>query len=143
MLSPSCRAGPNPGGRLKAKPHIACLLSSLFYMLLSEIEELAGVAVKRDGEVQSLGFVYDRREGLLVFLETSRFLRALRRNKSVRAVLTTDQLAASVAPGVAVATCPEPRAAFAKLHNQLACRGFYWADFPTVIDSAAEVHPTA
>jgi UDP-3-O-[3-hydroxymyristoyl] glucosamine N-acyltransferase len=42
-----------------------------------------------------------------------------------------------------VAVSPEPRAAFARLHNDLALRGFYWEDFPTVIDPTARIHPTA
>src|SRR5262249_35069226 len=35
------------------------------------------------------------------------------------------------------------RIVFANLHNELALRGFYWDDFPTIIDSSAKVHPRA
>ena len=112
-------------------------------MRLSEVDEVAGITVQRDGEFQSLGFVPDLRQDLLVFLENAQFLAALRRNKSISAILTTAALANSIPSGLAVAICPEPRAAFAKLHNDLALRGFYWTDFPNVIDPAATVHPTA
>jgi UDP-3-O-[3-hydroxymyristoyl] glucosamine N-acyltransferase len=44
---------------------------------------------------------------------------------------------------LAVSTCPQPRIAFAQLHNALALSGFYWSDFPTVIHPAAKVHPAA
>jgi UDP-3-O-[3-hydroxymyristoyl] glucosamine N-acyltransferase len=112
-------------------------------MRLSEIDDGAGIVVKRDGEFQNLGFVSDRHKGLLVFLEDSRYLAALRRNESVTAVLTAADLADAAPPNLAVAICPEPRTAFAKLHNELALGGFYWEDFPTVIDPSAKVHPTA
>lgn len=112
-------------------------------MRLGEIGGAADLAVVRDGDFQSLGFIADRHQGLLVFLENSKFLAALRRNQSVSAVLTIAELADSVPSGLALAICPEPRSAFAKLHNELAVRGFYWVDFPTTIDPAAKIHPTA
>jgi UDP-3-O-[3-hydroxymyristoyl] glucosamine N-acyltransferase len=112
-------------------------------MYLSEIDKVAGIVVQRDGQFQTLGFISDSQENRLVFLENSQFLGALRRNCSIRAVLTSSELASSVPSGLALATCPEPRIAFANLHNELASRGFYWEDFPTVIDPAAKVHPAA
>ena len=112
-------------------------------MRLSEISEFADVAVNRDGDFHSLGFISDRRPDLLVFLENAQLLAALRRNRFVSAVLTTAELACCVPPGLAVAICSEPRVTFAKVHNALASRGFYWADFPSVIDPSAKVHPTA
>jgi UDP-3-O-[3-hydroxymyristoyl] glucosamine N-acyltransferase len=112
-------------------------------MRLSEIDEAAGVVVRRDGEFQSLGFVSDRGQGLLVFLESSRFLAALRQNESASAVLTTARLADGVPSALAVGICSEPRTVFAKLHNALALGGFYWEDFPAAIDPYAKIHPAA
>jgi UDP-3-O-[3-hydroxymyristoyl] glucosamine N-acyltransferase len=112
-------------------------------MRLSEIRGVPGIAVQRDGDFQTLGFVSNACQNLLVFLEDARFLGSLRQNRAVSAVLTTGELAGCVAPGLAVAVSPEPRADFARLHNELARRGFYWEDFPTVIDPSAHVHPTA
>jgi len=57
--------------------------------------------------------------------------------------VTTGELAGTVPPDLALAVSPEPRAAFARVHNELALRGFYWEDFPTAIDPTARVHPTA
>jgi len=112
-------------------------------MRLSEISGVAGIAVQRDGDFQTLGFVSDSYRNLLVFLEDSRFLGALRQNPAVSAVVTTGELAGTVPPDLALAVSPEPRAAFARVHNELALRGFYWEDFPTAIDPTAKVHPTA
>jgi len=112
-------------------------------MRLSEIEKVAGVLVDRDGEFHSIGFVNERRTKLLVFLESPRFLSAVRRNESVSAVITTPELANAIRPELGVASCRQPRVAFAKLHNELARCGFYWKNFPTAIDPAAQVHPTA
>jgi UDP-3-O-[3-hydroxymyristoyl] glucosamine N-acyltransferase len=112
-------------------------------MRLSEMENAAGMAVRRDGDFQTLGFLSDTYAYQLVFLETRAFLRALQRNHSVSAVLTTAELADAVPRGMAVAICDRPRTVFANLHNELALRGFYWEDFPTVIDPSAKVHPTA
>jgi UDP-3-O-[3-hydroxymyristoyl] glucosamine N-acyltransferase len=112
-------------------------------MRLSELENAAGIVVRRDGDFQTLGFLCDSYPDQLVFLEDRAFLRALQRNRSVSAVLTTAELTDAVPHGVAVAICDRPRTAFANLHNELALRGFYWDDFPTVIDASANVHPTA
>jgi len=112
-------------------------------MRLSEVENEAGMAVRRDGDFQTLGFLCDSYPNQLVFLENRAFLRTLQRNRSVSAVLTTAELADAVPGCLAVAICDQPRTAFANLHNQLALRGFYWDDFPTVIDPSAKVHPTA
>ncbi len=112
-------------------------------MRLSEMENGAGMAVRRDGDFQTLGFLCDFYPNQLVFLENRAFLRTLQRNRSVSAVLTTAELADAVPGGLAVAICDQPRTAFANLHNELALRGFYWDDFPTVIDPSAKVHPTA
>src|SRR5436309_9822357 len=107
-------------------------------MRLSEIENGAGMAVWRDGDFQTLGFLSDTYSRQLVFLENRAFLRALQRNGSVSAVLTTAELADVVPRGVALAICDQPRTVFANLHNELALRGFYWDDFPTVIDPSAK-----
>src|SRR5438105_5281093 len=112
-------------------------------MRLSELENAAGMAVRRDGDFQSLGFLGDTYPHQLVFLENRAFVRALQRNRSVSAVLTTAELVDAVPGGVAVAICDQPRIVFANLHNKLALRGFYWDDFPTAIDPSAKVHPTA
>src|SRR5258708_4613607 len=112
-------------------------------MRLSEMENAAGMTIRRDGDFQTLGFLCDTYPHQLVFLENRAFLRGLQRNRSVSAVLTTAELADAVPRGVAVAICDQPRTVFANLHNELALRGFYWDDFPTVIDPSAKVHPTA
>jgi UDP-3-O-[3-hydroxymyristoyl] glucosamine N-acyltransferase len=112
-------------------------------MHLSEVENAASMAVRRDGDFQTLGFLSDTYPHHLVFLENHGFLRALQRNRSVSAVLTTAELADAVPRDLAVAICDQPRIVFADLHHELALRGFYWDDFPTVIDPSAKVHPTA
>jgi UDP-3-O-[3-hydroxymyristoyl] glucosamine N-acyltransferase len=112
-------------------------------MRLSEMENAAGMVVRRDGDFQTLGFLGDTYPHQLVFLENRAFLRALQRNRSVSAVLTTVELTDAVPHGLAVAICDQPRTVFANLHNELALRGFYWDDFPSVIDPSAKVHPTA
>src|SRR3954452_1398081 len=112
-------------------------------MRLSEISWAPGITVQRDGDFQTLGFISDVCQNLLVFVEDARFLGSLDQHRTVSAVLTTSELAGCIPAGLAVATSAEPRAAFARLHNELARRGFYWEDFPTVIDPTATVHPTA
>jgi UDP-3-O-[3-hydroxymyristoyl] glucosamine N-acyltransferase len=112
-------------------------------MRLSKMENAAGMAVHRDGDFQTLGFLCDTYPHQLVFLENRGFARALQRHRSISAVLTTVELRDSVPRGMAVAICDQPRTVFANLHNELALRGFYWDDFPTFIDPSATVHRTA
>lgn len=112
-------------------------------MLLSALADYTAIAVQRDGCFDNLGFVSQRQERMLVFLESARFLGAVLRNTTINAVLATPQLAESLPEGLAVGVCEQPRLAFAAIHNELARRGFYWDDFPTVIDPSARVHPVA
>jgi UDP-3-O-[3-hydroxymyristoyl] glucosamine N-acyltransferase len=112
-------------------------------MRLSTIATLAGAKLIRDGDFENLGFVSESQATMLTFLAHPRFLGQVERNQDIRAVLTTDELAPDVPKQVALAVCEQPRLAFALLHNHLCSTAFYWDDFPTVIDCAAEVHPSA
>ena len=112
-------------------------------MRLSEIADTAQITVSRDGEFRNLGFLAERQAHMLVFLESARHQAALLENKSIRAVLTTEDLADLVPSGLALGVCSAPRLAFATIHNELARREFYWEPFETVIDPLAQVHPTA
>lgn len=112
-------------------------------MRLAQLADQDSLQIERDGEFQNLGFLADRYDGMLVFLEDARFVDALAQKDNVSAVIATEALSGQVSTCVALATCASPRAAFARLHNRLAAEGFYWRNFPTEIAADAEVHPTA
>lgn len=112
-------------------------------MRLSEIADSATIAVRRDGDFQNLGFIPDSQEHMLVFLESARHRAALVSNQSIRVVLTTQELAAGIQRDLALGVCVDPRLAFAKLHNELARRGFYWEQFTTLVSPLATVHPAS
>jgi UDP-3-O-[3-hydroxymyristoyl] glucosamine N-acyltransferase len=112
-------------------------------MRLKEINGFAGLAVLRDGVFRNLGFIQDRLPELLTFLESGRFGKAMLRNQSIAAVITTPQLADMVPDGVALGVCAAPRASFAEIHNRLGKTGFYWENFASEIHPQAEVHPSA
>src|SRR6476659_720914 len=92
---------------------------STFRMRLGELEGFAGITVRRDGDFETLGFVCEQHPHQLVFLERPAFLRALQQNPSVSAVLTTAELSDAVPDGSGVAVTDQPRATFARLHNEL------------------------
>ncbi|MDP8978977.1 MAG: hypothetical protein M3O35_00140 [Acidobacteriota bacterium] len=112
-------------------------------MLFSEVAGVAGIRVLRDGNFSNLGFLDDEHESQFVFLENQKFLAPLLRRENTAAVLTNPDLADRIPTGLALAVCGQPRLAFAAIHNHLAQTTFYWEDFATVIDPAADVHPTA
>ncbi len=112
-------------------------------MLLTEVIGFANAEALRDGDFEDLGFLFECRNNMFTFVEHSRYLGALQRNNSVRAVLTTPELAHRIPGDFAVAVCENPRLGFAKIHNCLCATEFYWKNFKTVIDSEAEVHPSA
>ena len=112
-------------------------------MNLSDIAEAAGISVLRDRDFLNLGFVQHHEQQMLVFLESDRYLGALRSNQHVSAVLTRPELVHLVPSALGLGVCHQPRLAFAAVHNQLASTGFYWQDFPSVIAPDARVHPTA
>ena len=112
-------------------------------MRLTELAGSFDLTVLRDGDFRNLGFLDDQHESQFVFLESRQFLAALLRHENIRAVLTTPELAEQIPGHLAVATCGQPRLAFAAIHNHLAQTGFYWEEFATVIHPLAQVHPTA
>src|ERR1700682_3074099 len=112
-------------------------------MRLTEVAGSAEFTIVRDGCFRNLGFLDDRHESQFVFLESRQFLAALLRCENIRAVLTPPELSQQMHGHLALATWGQPRLAFAAIHNHLAQTGFYWEEFPTVIDPAADVHPTA
>jgi UDP-3-O-[3-hydroxymyristoyl] glucosamine N-acyltransferase len=112
-------------------------------MRLTEVACAADIAVLRDGDFRNLGFLDHGHESQFVFLEGQQFLEALLKCENIRAVLTTPELAKQIPGHLALATCGQPRLAFAAIHNHLAQTGFYWEEFATVIDPGADVHPAA
>ncbi len=112
-------------------------------MRLAEVQNFAEFFVERDVDFENLGFLGQRFERLLMFIEDARFLAALRARTGVSAVLTTPKLAAQIPPEIGLGVCDQPRVAFAKIHNELARRDFYWEAIPNVIDADAAIHRTA
>src|SRR5262245_11805466 len=110
---------------------------------LSGIAAAGSISVYRDRSFDNLGFLHQRGQPMLAFLEHERFLPALLKNDWVSVVLTRAELVQAVPEKLGVGVCSEPRLAFALVHNRLASAGFYWRDFPTSIAPDASVHPTA
>lgn len=112
-------------------------------MLLSEAAALIEIEVRRDGEFRNLGFPGHTLPAMLLFLEHEKHVSGVCGAGSAAAVLTTGELAGRVDGRLALGVCEEPRMAFARLHNILAARGFYWEDFESEIHPEARVHPRA
>ncbi len=110
---------------------------------LKDASGYAGLNVVADGHFATLGFVMDSMSCMLSFLEDGRYLRALRANSQVRAVITTSNLASSLPAHLGVATCQDPRHSFFVLQNALAANGFYGPLTPTRIHPSARIHPRA
>ena len=108
---------------------------------LEQAAQWSPIEVLRDGAFVNLGFLSDPQEGMLTFVEDRRFLAQLDRVSGVSCVLTTEALASSISPSMAIAIAESPRQAFFETHNYLASStNFYWEDFSTVIDTAARIH---
>jgi UDP-3-O-[3-hydroxymyristoyl] glucosamine N-acyltransferase len=112
-------------------------------MLLSEVSNVGGVDLVRDGEFHTLGFLSYPHSGMLVFVESSRFLAKLGPTPEAICVITTPDLAGKMNFTGGYATCENPRRSFHLIHTHLAARGFYWTDFDTEIHPTACIHPRA
>ena len=112
-------------------------------MLLDAVIGCSGADLRRNGPFKNLGFISDTRDESLVFLSDARFGCELLNNRHVSAVITTTLLSALVPELVALASCEDPKTAFARIHNHLCQSDFYWQDFATEIDTTANVHPAA
>jgi UDP-3-O-[3-hydroxymyristoyl] glucosamine N-acyltransferase len=104
----------------------------------------AGLIVRRNHSFSNLGFCSHPHPAMLAFVESPRFADQISRIAEVVCVLTTPQLAESIATHLGLAISETPRMSFIEIHNYLANRtNFYWDDFQTVIDPSADIHPTA
>jgi UDP-3-O-[3-hydroxymyristoyl] glucosamine N-acyltransferase len=112
-------------------------------MLLSEVAMLGGAELLRDGEFQTLGFLSYPHPGMLVFVESSRFLKRLGHTPDAVCVIATPRLATNLNFTGGYATSENPRQSFHLIHSHLAAQGFYWTDFDTEIHPTACIHPRA
>lgn len=110
---------------------------------LSEIPAQFAISTVRDGAFASLGFVSHETPGMLVFLESDRYLAELEECTHATAVIARPELVERVPARLAVASADSPRQTFYALHNHLAETGFYWTSFESVIAGSARVHPRA
>ncbi len=113
-------------------------------MMLSEAAAWVAMEVRRDHSFANLGFLSDSQPDKLVFVEHPRAAVQLARVEGVCCVLTTPELAGSIASVRGLAITETPRAAFFELHNRLAGEtDFYGCDSAAAIDPTARIHPRA
>ncbi|HEY3383545.1 MAG TPA: DapH/DapD/GlmU-related protein [Vicinamibacterales bacterium] len=111
---------------------------------LTALARLVAFDVVRDGEFSTLGFLSMPRPGILTFVESRRVLKAVRSSPRPLGVITTPDIAPELPQLDGVALAANPRRTFYELHNHLARHtDFYGGHAPTIIDPAADVHPTA
>lgn len=112
-------------------------------MKLSDFADIAGLEVLRDFAFEAAGFLSNPRPGMLTFVEHARYLGKLAKAEA-GGVIAAPELAGSVDFIEGLARAEHPRRAFFLLHNHLVKHtSFYWRPFPTSIDPAARVHPSA
>lgn len=110
-------------------------------MRLSEIDAWR---VLRDGDFESLGYLFHDATQMLTFLDDEGFAPQLTSHPSVSCVLTTAALAEHVPSNLGVAICDHPRAAFLNAHDALhRSTDFYWKPFVTRIHPTARIDPSA
>ncbi|MGZ3767942.1 MAG: hypothetical protein ACXVA2_24975, partial [Mucilaginibacter sp.] len=113
-------------------------------MQLSDVAEIVGFKIVRDGEFKALGLLSDKRDLLLVHLYDHRFVNAIGRNPSISCVVTTPTLAELLSEQVAVGICDNPSRVFCALHDHLMREtSFYWNEFDSEIFPGARIHETA
>ena len=101
--------------------------------------------VLRDGEFSALGLSNSKGpEGMLSFLEDSRYASELLENPRIRAVLCTDSAAGQLPESMGAVVCQSPRRAYFTLHNRLAQSPDYCPpQAPSVIPASCRVSPLA
>lgn len=111
---------------------------------LASAARLAGFEVLRDATFSTLGFLIDDLPGMLLFVESRRFLAPALRKASAAALIVTPELASlsDSAPGLAVSAAP--KRAFFQLQNALVASGtFYGWGSPSEIHPSAVIHERA
>src|SRR5216684_1321642 len=110
-------------------------------MLLSEVSKVGGADLVRDGEFQTLGFLSYPRPGMLVFVESSRFLAKLGRTPEAVCVIIAPDLAAGLKFSGGCAISENPRRSFHLIHTHLAAQVFYRTPSNTALYPYASVFP--
>jgi UDP-3-O-[3-hydroxymyristoyl] glucosamine N-acyltransferase len=120
--------------------HIGLATRSKEFYLQQASQWTSGLTVVRDAAFSRLGFAPTVHEGMLTFVESSRYADEMIRSQSTCSVLTTAALAPRFPEGFGVAVSDHPRKSFTDVHNHLATRtAFYWDDFPTCVDPSAHI----
>jgi UDP-3-O-[3-hydroxymyristoyl] glucosamine N-acyltransferase len=112
-------------------------------MNLSEVN-VDGLIFYRNGSFRSLGFVGDKKDALLTFIETENFISILRQKLNITAGITTPELAELIPDHIGVMCHFSPKRAFYECHSWLCNETtFYKFEKGIRISQTAKVHPTA
>lgn len=113
-------------------------------LALSDAATLVTLNVARDARFQTLGFLIDSLDAMLVFLESHRFLAGVLAHPSVAAVITTPELAGDCAALAGVALSPTPKRTFFELQNALVAASLLYAHAAeSDVHPGASIHPRA
>jgi len=113
-------------------------------MYISEIPDVFSANMVRDGEFLALGKTRHQLDGLMVFLESPRYLTELTANPHISCVITKPEIVDQVPQELGVLASDSPRNVFYDLHAHLNDRTeFYWKHFETEVDPTASVHTDA
>ncbi len=119
-------------------------MPSPYSFTLADAAKLTDLEVRRNAPFQTLGFLIDTLPGMLLFVESERFLPLALTKADVAALILTPELAEKCENELGLAVSPTPKRAFFELHNALvAAGGYYGWDFPSVIEHSAKIHERA
>ncbi|GAB4292152.1 MAG: hypothetical protein Kow0090_05920 [Myxococcota bacterium] len=114
-------------------------------MRLSEIKKVLNhIEIANDCEFETLGILRYRKNKMLSFIMSDRFLSELKTNDTVCAVFCTKELAPSLKNDYGLVISETPQKDFYTFHNCLVKETeFYRKREPNQIDPSAKIHPSA
>jgi len=113
-------------------------------MKLSKLSPIFPIEVLRDAEFTSLGKTTHELRNMLVFLESTKFLREVNSNSNISCIVTKADLVDQLPTHYGVAIADDPRSVFWEIHDHLATKtAFYWHNFPTSVHKTSIVDPSA
>jgi UDP-3-O-[3-hydroxymyristoyl] glucosamine N-acyltransferase len=113
-------------------------------MKLSELARVAPIAIRNDGDFESLGLLRHSHPRMLVMYFDAGYAADVRANGSISAVITTPELAAQIERPIGIAVCDDPVAAFYAIHHYLLAEtDFYGCAAASDVAADAVIDPTA
>lgn len=111
-------------------------------MRIKSLSSIGNMVITKDASFESLGFVGQEKNLMLVFAEGKKYVDLANSNDSISVVLTKEEYKNQFRDNIAVVLCDNPKKSFYEIHNYLTTKtDFYGKDTENRIAPSVKIYP--